>query len=76
MQGRKRVALADADGTWLATAVVPASTQERDTLPALAGKAEWPSLREAVLDGGFVAERCRDGSSGHGMLGISRSESA
>jgi len=49
--GRKRVALVDADGTWLAIAVVPASTQERDTLPALdVGKAEWPSLREAVLD--------------------------
>ncbi len=31
------------------------------------GKAEWPSLREAVLDGGFVAERCRDWSNGHGM---------
>ncbi len=31
--GRKRVALVDADGTWLAIAVVPASTQERDTLP-------------------------------------------
>ena len=76
MLGRKRVALVDADGTWLAVAVVPASTQERDTLPALdAGKAEWPSLLsageacrgEAVLDGGFVAERCRDWSNGHGM---------
>ena len=66
--GRKRVALVDADGTWLAIAVVPASTQERDTLPALDdGKAEWPSLREAVLDGGFVAERCRDWSNRHGM---------
>lgn len=62
------MALVDADGTWLAIAVVPASTQERDTLPALdAGKAEWPSLREAVLDGGFVAERCRDWSNRHGM---------
>ncbi len=66
--GRKRVALVDADGTWLAVAVVPASTQERDTLPALdVGKAEWPSLREAILDGGFVAERCRDWSNRHGM---------
>jgi transposase len=66
--GRKRVALVEADGTWLAIAVVPASTQERDTLPALdVGKAEWPSLREAVLDGGFVAERCRDWSNRHGM---------
>ena len=66
--GRKRVALVDADGTWLAVAVVPASTQERDTLPALdTGKAEWPSLREAILDGGFVAERCQDWSNRHGM---------
>ena len=66
--GRKRVALVDADGTWLAIAVVPASTQERDTLPALDdGKAEWPSLREAILDGGFVAERCREWSNRHGM---------
>jgi len=66
--GRKRVALVDADGTWLALAVVPASTQERDTLPALdAGKAAWPSLREAILDGAFVAERCREWSNGHGM---------
>jgi len=64
----KRVALVDADGTWLAVAVVPASTQERDTLPALdAGKAEWPSLRDVILDGGFVAERCREWSNGHSM---------
>ena len=50
--GRKRVALVDADGTWLAVAVVPASVQDRDTLDALdPGKAAWPSLREAILDG-------------------------
>ena len=43
---RKRVAMVDADGTWLAIGVVPNSTQERDTLPALdPGKAEWPHLR-------------------------------
>lgn len=43
--GRKRVALVDAAGTWLAIAVVPASTQEADTLPALdRGEAGWPSL--------------------------------
>lgn len=66
--GRKRVALVDADGVWLAIAVVPADTQERDTLPALeAGTAAWPSLRQAVLDGGFVAERCREGCHFHGM---------
>jgi transposase len=66
--GRKRVALVDADGTWLAVAVVPASVQERDTLPVLdTGKAEWPSLREAILDGAFTAERCREWSNLHGM---------
>ena len=66
--GRKRVAMVDADGVWLGIAVVPADTQERDTLPALdAGKAEWPSLRAAMLDGGFVAERCREWSNLHGM---------
>ena len=66
--GRKRVALVDADGTWLAVAVLPASVQERDTLPALdAGKAEWPSLREVIRDGAFAAERCREWSNLHGM---------
>lgn len=66
--GRKRVALVDADGHWLAVAVVPASVQDRDTLPALdAGKARWPSLREAVYDGAFAAERCRAWSNLHGM---------
>ena len=58
MLGRKHVAMVDADRTWLAVAVVPASVQERDTLPALdVGKAEWPSLREVILDGAFAAER-------------------
>jgi transposase len=33
--GRKRVALVDADGTWLALAVVPANVQDRDCLDAL-----------------------------------------
>jgi putative transposase len=66
--GRKRAALVDADGVWLGIAVVAADTQERDTLPALdAGKAEWPSLRAAVLDGGFIAERCREWCNLHGM---------
>ncbi len=66
--GHKRVALVDADGVWLAIAVVPANTQERDTLPALdEGKAAWPSLRQAVLDGGFVADRCREWCNFHGM---------
>ncbi len=66
--GRKRVALVDADGNWLAVAVVPASVQESDTLPALdAGKAEWPSLREVILDGAFTAERCQEWSNLHGM---------
>lgn len=66
--GRKRVALVDADGNWLAVAVVPASVQERDTLSALDdGKAAWPSLRVAILDGAFTAERCREWSNLHGM---------
>ena len=61
--GRKRVALVDAEGTWLAVAVVPASVQDRDTLEALdPGKAAWPSLREAILDGAFTAARCQEWS--------------
>jgi putative transposase len=57
--GRKRVALVDAEGHWLAVAVVPASVQDRDTLEALdTGKVRWPSLREGVYDGAFAAERC------------------
>lgn len=65
------------DTAWLAVAVVTASTQERDTPPALdAGKAAWPSLREAIFDGAFTAERCREWSNLHDMLGISCSESA
>ena len=44
--GRKRVALVDADGIWLAVAVVPANVQERDCLLALTdGKQCWPSTR-------------------------------
>lgn len=66
--GRKRVAMVDADGNWLAIAVVPASVQERDTLPALnTGKTAWPGLRVAILDGAFTAERCREWSNLHGM---------
>ena len=66
--GRKRVALVDADGTWLAVAVVPANVQDRDCLDALTpGKQAWPSLREAVLDGAFVAERCETWCNLHGM---------
>ncbi len=66
--GRKRVALVDAEGHVLAVAVVPAAVQDRDTLPALdAGKARWPSLREAVYDGAFTADRCHEWSNLHGM---------
>jgi transposase len=66
--GRKRVALADADGHALAVAVAPASVQDRDTLEALdAGKARRPSPREGVYDGAFAAERCREWSNRHGM---------
>ena len=66
--GRKRVALVDAEGHWLAVAVVPASVQDRDALEALdEGKARWPSLREGIYDGAFAAERCREWSNVHGM---------
>ena len=66
--GRKRVALVEADGAWLAVAVVPANVQDRDCLEALsAGQEAWPSLRVAVLDGAFTAERCRDWCHLHGM---------
>src|SRR3954447_19660543 len=66
--GRKRVALVDAEGHWLAVAVVPASVQDRDTLEALdAGKARWPTLREGINDAAFAAERCREWSNVHGM---------
>jgi transposase len=48
--------------------VVPASVQDCDTLPALgAGKAAWPSLRAAIYDSAFAAERCREWSHWHGM---------
>ena len=66
--GRKRVALVDAAGHVLAIAVVPASVQDRDALPALtAGKVTWPSLRVAIFDAAFAAERCRVWSHLHGM---------
>jgi transposase len=66
--GRKRVALVDAEGHWLAVAVVPASVQDRDALEALdTGKARWPTLREGVYDGAFAAERCCAWSNLHGM---------
>ena len=66
--GRKRVALVDADGNWLAVNVLPASVQDRDTLPALdAGQAHWPSLRETIYDGALTAERCEEWSHQHGM---------
>ena len=66
--GRKRVAMVDAEGHVLALAVVPANVQDRDALPALdAGKPVWPSLRVAVLDGAFAAERCEEWCCLHGM---------
>src|SRR4051812_11250915 len=66
--GRERVALVDAEGHWLAVAVVPASVQDRDTLEVLdAGEARWPTLREGIYDGAFAAERCREWSNVHGM---------
>ena len=68
LQGRKRVALVDAEGFWLALAVLPASVQDWDTLPALdAGKAHWPSLREAVADRIFRPAVCQEWANFHGM---------
>ncbi len=72
MLGRKRAALVDADGTWLA--IPPWTRARRNALrchstglrPA-EPLATPPSLREAILDGGFVAERGREWSNGHGM---------
>jgi putative transposase len=49
VSGRKRVALVDAAGHWLAVAVVPASVQDRDTLAAFA-------LRQAQERQGDVAK--------------------
>src|SRR4051794_24425634 len=55
--GRKRVALADAEGHWLAVAVVPASVQDRDTLEALdAGKARWPEFAVCGERAGIAAQ--------------------
>jgi putative transposase len=66
--GPKRVAMVDADGRVLALAVVPANLQDRDTLPALdSGKPAWPSLRLAVFDAAFTAERCEEWGPLHGM---------
>src|SRR4051794_1507237 len=63
--GRKRVALVDAEGHWLAVAVVPASVQDRDAPEALdAGKARWPTLREGVYDAAVPAGRPRAGPGG------------
>ena len=48
--GRKRVALVDADGTWLAVAVVPANVQDRDCLDALTpGKQAWCKERRECV---------------------------
>src|SRR4051812_41685449 len=59
--GRKRVALVDADGNWLAVAVVPASVQDRDTPKACRlsitlrtrfsrGYAPTPAERQAISE--------------------------
>jgi len=66
--GRKRVAMVDAEGFPLAVAVVPGSVQDHHALPALdQGKAAWPSLRLAILDGVFETHACRLWSNLHGM---------
>ena len=63
--GRKRVALVDAEGHWLAVAVVPASVQDRDTLEALdAGKAAGPPCGR-----GSTTARSRPSAAANGRTG-------
>jgi len=53
------MAVVDSESNWQAIAIVAASVRERGILHALNnGKVEWPSLRVAILDGAFTAERC------------------
>ena len=47
--GRKRVALVDAEGTWLAVAVVPASVQDRDTLERISALAIPPAWTDVWI---------------------------
>ena len=69
--GRRRVALWTRTEAGRRSRLCPASVQERDTSPALDdGKAAWPSLRTAILDGAFTAERCREWSDRHSMREI------
>ena len=56
--GHKCVALVNAEDDWPIVVVVPASIQERDPLDA--GKAEWPSPCEVILDDAFAARRCQE----------------
>lgn len=66
--GRNRVARVDADGHRLALPSSRPPVQARDTLPALdVDKATWPSLRVAIFDGAFTAERCREWPNLHDM---------
>lgn len=63
------------NGAWLAVAVVPGSVQDRDCLETLsAGKERWPSLRDAVLDRAFAAERCRLHGIRHRMVERARGQ--
>lgn len=62
------MALVDAEGHILALAVMPANVQDYDTLTAFNdSKERRPSLRSAMLDGAFTAERCREWCHLHGM---------
>jgi len=63
------------NGGWLAVVRVPAWVQERGISPALdVGSAAWPSLRLSIFDGAFVADRCHEWASFHGLRhqGINR----
>ena len=66
--GRRRALARGRCGPGFGAEPVLAKAGNRDALAALdRGKAMWPSLREAVYDGAFTAERCRTWSNWHGM---------
>src|SRR3954453_15153420 len=63
--GRKRVALVDADGTWLAVAVVPARVQDPDTLEALdPGRRPGPACVRRSWTGPSRPRAARSGRTG------------
>ena len=74
VKGRKRVLMIDIEGDPLGVRVVPADTQDRDALAALAPDlAAHASLLLVWLDRGFAGERCGELPARHGIV---RSSSA